>query len=515
MGMNGVTDWIGGKRQAVLLLAVVALSAVLLFFDLGGKSLWIDEYNVVTIAAQPNLSTVTRSVLAGFQRQPPAYFWLLHLWIRLAGTADGAVRVLSVLMGLASVVLAFVLARQLDGPDSGLVAAFLLAISPTFVLYARMARYYMPTLFFGLLSCCLFLALSGPGRRRGQLWLWAGYTVANILLMLSSYVAAAVLGCQVVGMLLRSRWSAPRVRPWLATLVVSLTAVAAWYLYALPFVASYPLAPADYASGWSGYVVKLAYPFYSFAIGETLFPWRLPAILGGLVAVVFALAAVVRWRRHVMALAFVLVGLVGSIVAVVLSTVWFVVDVPFLNIPSRAFFALPFLCVLLAMGVGVLPRRWLKWAAMAALILCAGAGLSNYYRGLEFHNPIYAVPMREVVAQVRDELQPGDAIVSEFDTGFGYYYRDTSGLAPLWESDVALAPLLSERPGRIWLVTFGRDATRSTTNEELQGWIEQNYRLAWEQGYVEQDPLYQRAKELLLHRPAYRFKLLVQRYERP
>ena len=513
MSMGDVVSWIGGPHRARLLLGVLVIAAILLFFDLGAKSMWIDEYNSVQIAARPSLSTVTQGVLEGFQRQPPGYFWLLHLWIRLAGTGDAAVRVLSALMGLGAVLLTFMLGRQLDQPDVGLSASYLLAISPTFVLYARMARYYLPTLFFALLSCCLFLALTGPPRRN-RFSLWALYILANVLLMLSSYVAGAVLLCQLVTVPFRSRAERSQLTPWLAGLIVSLAVVAAWFVYALPSIAGYPLAPADLAGGLSGYAVKLVYPLYSFAVGETLFPWRVPAILGGLAALALFLLGMGRLRHRGFALPLVVTGLVASVALVVLSTVLFVVDVPFVNIPSRAIFALPFLSIAMAAGIAAVPVRWLRWVCIALLMLCAVAGLSNYYRGLEFHNPIYAVPMREVVARVRAECRAGDVIVSEFDTGFGYYYRRTDQPVPLWATDTALPSLQTEHPGRVWLVTFGRDATRSTTDEALQEWLWQEYELAWEEGYVEQDPLYQTLKEKLLHRPAYRYKLLVQRYER-
>jgi hypothetical protein len=45
-------------------------------------------------------------------------------------------------------------------------------------------------------------------------------------------------------------------------------------------------------------------------------------------------------------------------------------------------------------------------------------------------------------------------------------------------------------------------------------WLEKNYSLTLERGYTELDPVYRKVKELLLCRPTYRYRLLVQRYER-
>jgi uncharacterized membrane protein len=181
----------------ILLLGILILSSALLFYSLGSKSLWIDEYNNVDIAARSSLHAVMQGLLETGQRQPPMYFWMLHVWIRLAGTGDGAVRGLSVLMGLASIALIFKIGCQLEDVRTGLIAAYLLAISPTFVLYARMARYYMPTLLFGLISCCLFLKLLRSSRSSNNIMLWCAYTLTNLFLVLSSYVSVAVLIFQI------------------------------------------------------------------------------------------------------------------------------------------------------------------------------------------------------------------------------------------------------------------------------------------------------------------------------
>ncbi len=501
-----------GLRKVTLLASIMVLSAAVLFFQLDAKSLWIDEYSNVLIASQPSLSAVTRGVLEGFQRQPPAYFWILHLWIRLVGSSDLSVRVLGALMALISVALAFQVARHLEGEAVGLLAALLLAASPTFVLYARMARYYLPTLLLGLASCALFLHLAAttPGRLR---FIWLAYTTCNTALVLTSYVAAAALICQLACVIVMFRSKGSLLTPWLASLAATGACVAAWLVYALPYVVQYPLPPADLSEGLPGLLVKLAYPMYSFAIGETLFPWRLPAMLGAGVVFALCVLAIVRLRHRPLSLSLLLTGFLAPIIVVVIATTCFVVDVPFLNVPSRALFALPFLSTLVAVGTLALPRRELRYVCVTILLVIALSGLRNYYLDIEFHNPIYAVPMREVVAEVRSELEAADVIVSEGDTAFAYYYQQTEQPAPLLGADVALSVLQAQLPERIWLVTFGRDSTRSSANQELADWLTEHYRLLSQQGYVAQDPLYRQVKARLLHRPAYTYKLLVQLFQ--
>jgi uncharacterized membrane protein len=277
MHVRRIVDWTGGPYRTSLLGGIVALSAALLFYDLGAKSYWIDEYNNVKIAALPDFRSVTQGILDSFQRQPPAYFWMQHIWVQLFGTGEGQARTLNVWLGLTSVVLAFMLACQLFGPDVGLITAYLLAISPMFVLYARMARYYLPTLAFALLSCCLFLVLMDKRRWRGTIWLWVIYTAANTMLMLSSYVAGSVLLCQVAAVLARREYR-PRIAEWLASLVVAAGLTGGWFLYALGYIARYPGGPADFATGWSSYVIKLIYPFFHSQSGKHCFHGKSPRL---------------------------------------------------------------------------------------------------------------------------------------------------------------------------------------------------------------------------------------------
>jgi hypothetical protein len=144
-------------------------------------------------------------------------------------------------------------------------------------------------------------------------------------------------------------------------------------------------------------------------------------------------------------------------------------------------------------------------------------GIYNYFAALEYHNPIYAVPMREVVQQIVAESRPGDVVISDPDTGFAFYYaRGPQPIPYLSDTEYAdaVAFLQQHQPSRVWLLTFGRDRSRAQTPIELNNWLRERYTLAEELGYAEQDPMYQQIKSTLLKRPVYRYKLLVQLYTR-
>ena len=138
-------------RWALALLGVLTLGGALLrAWQIGDKSLWIDEAFSVWIARQPLAEGV--SWLARIDQHPPLYYALLHLWLRL-GDGPAAVRLLSALVSALNVPVLYGLGARLAGRKVGLLAAAVLALSPFHVYLAQEARMY------ALLSLTVSLSL--------------------------------------------------------------------------------------------------------------------------------------------------------------------------------------------------------------------------------------------------------------------------------------------------------------------------------------------------------------------
>ena len=74
---------------------------------------------------------------------PPLYFWLLHVWVRLAGISEFAIRALSVFLGLMTVAAVWSLTLRLS--RRGLAAALavlLITLSPFHIPWSQDARMY-------------------------------------------------------------------------------------------------------------------------------------------------------------------------------------------------------------------------------------------------------------------------------------------------------------------------------------------------------------------------------------
>jgi hypothetical protein len=149
------------------------------------------------------------------------------------------------------------------------------------------------------------------------------------------------------------------------------------------------------------------------------------------------------------------------------------------------------------------------------------AALANLWWGIEFFNPIYAVPLRDLHTYLKQHTRPGDLIVSDLDIVYQYYYDrepipDTRFV--LTENDnLALidAQIAARTPPRIWLFVFGRD--RSSAGDRVPRIIEEladGYAATNELRLAPTDPTYRAVKERLIPRGAYAYKLIVRLYER-
>ncbi|MBI3980307.1 MAG: glycosyltransferase family 39 protein [Chloroflexi bacterium] len=553
--------WASRSAPLIALVAILVIAAFLQLRGLGDKSLWDDEVFTVRIAGQRDLAALLAARQES-ERQPPLHYVLLHAWMRLAGSSDAAVRLPSAFLSAASVGLVGWLGWRLAGWQVGLPAAYLLAISPFLLLYGRMARYYALALSLSLLSTALLveaLHRSAAGLRAGMLW--AAYAAATVAMLLSSYPTAAVAVAQQVFVLLLL-WRGPGAeapttnRPgaeapttnrggpglvvgtsapgspasvgaswgfrrsagrwWLASQGVIAAGFVVWLTAGREPITSFSWAVSPYAAqGWRALVLKLVYPLYAFSLGETIFPWHPLALVALGLLTVLVPYGLVRWSRLGIWGWLPAVGFAVTFLSTVLAFQLFVRDLPFITLASRAIGALPFLVLIIAAGLAGLSFR-LRLLALLGLTVAAGAAGWNYFAGQQYHNPVYAVPTREIVQMILAEARPTDLIVADRDVNVDYYYQPPAGgpaLVLTRAEDAVRAAVASGQHRRVWLVTFGRDRTRGETPVDLEGWLAEQYPRSRWWGFVPQDATYSRIKERIQGYPDYRFKATARLFE--
>ncbi|NJL31813.1 MAG: hypothetical protein HC898_09380 [Phycisphaerales bacterium] len=156
----------------LLLMISMILALVLRLHGLDKQSFWIDEAASLYFA---KLSWTDlwgeRSVL---ETNPPLYYSLLKLML-VFGNSETTVRMLSVVLGVLTIPVVYVIGRVLMGPGTGLVGACLLATSYQHIKYCQDARAYpllMLASSLAILATCRLLM--NPAQANCPLWKWGG-----------------------------------------------------------------------------------------------------------------------------------------------------------------------------------------------------------------------------------------------------------------------------------------------------------------------------------------------------
>ncbi|HJO33842.1 MAG TPA: glycosyltransferase family 39 protein [Anaerolineales bacterium] len=403
-------------------LLVVLLGTWLRFHWIDAQSLWYDEGNT----AHMTLRTPGEIVAAAAADiHPPGYYLALTGWSRMAGRSEFALRGFSAFTGIVLLGVLYRLARDAWGATGGSVALFFGAVHPALVYYSQEARMYMLASMLGAVAVFVagrLLAAKRGERERvlaftyvgvGAFGLYSHYTFAYVLIAIN--VAAlwqffrgrsrvlrikvsnwALLQFGVVALYSAwmptairhlTTWPAPRVRlPWLTAgaemwrwLSFGPTISTADAMPGTLALASLVVAGAVFGGGGAGTLMWLLVPAgLTLSLGLFTEPFAKFMLLA--VPAVPLLAS-------------------GGVVALLLR--------------SRR--NLAHVCAIVAVGISL----WSSWRAML-----------NLYGNSEYRRDDY----RAIVADIKAELEPGDAILLDAPNqteAFSYYYRDFAPVFPV------------------------------------------------------------------------------------
>jgi 4-amino-4-deoxy-L-arabinose transferase-like glycosyltransferase len=153
---NVVRNSIGFQKHltpAVLLGFILLLGIVLRFYDLGAESYAADEMSTVFEGQQ----SVYQIISSGRLDQPPAYYLPYHIWVQLFGDEEVSTRMFSALIGIGSIILIYMIGREMFVKSVGLLSAFLMSITEFQIFYSQISRFYSFFEFMTLLSFLFFI----------------------------------------------------------------------------------------------------------------------------------------------------------------------------------------------------------------------------------------------------------------------------------------------------------------------------------------------------------------------
>ncbi|WP_165235318.1 glycosyltransferase family 39 protein [Aquisphaera insulae] len=382
--------------------ACVVLGGLLRGWDLGLLSFWYDEVVTMRLARAATPAALIDLLFRIDATRAPLHPLLLQGWLRIFGESEVAGRSLSLACGMATIGLVGLIGRRAFGRSTGLLAAWLAAISPPLVAYSREARMYA---WLVLVTCCcwwlLFEQAEGawlvPARRRRLAR--AGYAMGLTGLLYSHPLGMLMAAALGLGSLIFAR---PLFGSWRRWLLVH----AAGLVPALPWLPHYFDHSPEFLSGTLPLKSLLGTPI-GFLGGNFL-------VLG---AATFLVVWGLRSRRRDLTLD--ALG-AGRWAWPVCLAVWLILPPVLLYAYSRfrnpvfgparyTLFVAPAYLVLVAQGIAALPRLPRIVAALAVWFLVQ-PGLLSIVR-----DPTQKADWRGFAANVRSRLEsePSRRIVVE------------------------------------------------------------------------------------------------------
>jgi uncharacterized membrane protein len=363
--------------------------------------MWSDEYRGTYLL----IRLPVKDLLTGnytWEFNPPLYFFLLKAWVKVFGDGETTMRVLSVVFYSASLLVMYLVGKNIGGWRAGAAGMSILVFHPEFIYQSTTLRPYPFLILLTLIALLASQSYSSCSSRRPYLWL--AVLCASLVLANYTHYFGGLIGLGI-GLFSIIRLGIARDRAQTGVLVV----------VALSFLASSPLillisrqiASVVAATGGSDLQFpRLGLPaVLAIFSGTGLLDYQIGNILHVLSLLSVLSGAFVLWRngRPTEAAALSLLLLLGSLAAVGLSWNNF-------HIAPRYLLHVTLAAWILAAGALLASQDTLSGALrIVILITLAGYGLVGAARIV---TRAYPHPDWKAVAKVMArERQEGEPVV--------------------------------------------------------------------------------------------------------
>jgi hypothetical protein len=418
--------------EALLISSILLAAVALRMWHLDAPGLSVREMNFLSQVED----TTDVAFNNPFSSRSAVYPFILRRWISAFGASDMAVRGLSVLCGVLTVAVVYLLARRLAGRNVALISAALLAVAPLHIAYSQLvSRYALLMLASSVLVLLTLLLLEQPKSALR----WAGWIASAIILVnigMSGLILIFSLGVICALKLRYSVWN-------LIGLGVALAAIATTLLLEVALIWGNGLLVVN--EGLPIATTSLvANTLIAYGVGS--FDQSLPGLLAlPFVALVALGVRLLVHARRDMEMGLLVVWLLGT--PVVLFLISFVMPIYDLSLVLSS---LPAYAILAAAGIVYIARSarrgarrigWMKgkqrrgrrravmWATANFVLVIAAGGLItvNMEQDTRYFATNVGEPWRAVAADVATHQHAGDLILMPdadniTETAFDYYY---------------------------------------------------------------------------------------------
>ncbi|MDO9464375.1 MAG: glycosyltransferase family 39 protein [bacterium] len=441
-----------------IFILILILGSILRFINLEGRCFWCDELESYNRALQP-----ASSMLANLIRNTPhipLYYLLLHFWLNL-GISDAFVRTLSSIFGVMTIIISYYFFKKLFDRKVALLSVFFLAVSPFHIMFSRMTREY--SLVCLLSVCSMFSFWLVISTKSNRFYKWLIYGIVSILLVYTHYYCWFIIIAQGIFLLIYKR---KKLRHWIGTNTIILCLF-------LPWIGLNILARLNgewgsvltiYTSSTFGYFIKAAYFFYSFTLGQTVYPFNLYMAVPLLTTffIVFIYGVIYLLREHNQYKKIILFWLfIPFIIGIFLP----------LYAPRQLLVSLPAFCLILATGIVRMRYSWLKWIVGTVIILACAYSNYNYFTNRQYFDVDMITPWRAITDEITVNEQKDDVVLlGRLMEGFPHYYK---GILPICRINPFDKPEQIKQYGgkhkRLWMLLHSE-----RPRENFEEWMREN-----------------------------------------
>ena len=309
------------------LIGAIALGTFLRFSHLGFKPLWMDEvitaifslgksyndvplnvvfpvsslHNFFTYRYGSNCSLIAATV-AQQSTHPPLFFCWMYAWLGwLSPLGENWVlklRSLPALFGVGAIVAIYFVNRIAFSPNRGLMAAYVMAVSPFAVYLSQEARHYTLPMLLITLSLLGLMQIQEDifSLKRVRVWVWLAWTIINSIGLYVHYFFILALLAEIITLflLIISHHSLiANIRQVVRALILSISAVAISFLPLFPEILNhYHRSETDWLSSPNG-ITPLFQTFINWVLMVVALPvenqWLPIMVFSGFLMVVFGI----------------------------------------------------------------------------------------------------------------------------------------------------------------------------------------------------------------------------------
>jgi len=389
------------KKTKFQVFLILLTALFVRMIGIASRPIWYDEAFAVLFSEkgleQMLYGTLSPTGAGSADIHPLGYYTLLWSWMKVFGESLIAVRMLSILAGVLSVRLAYLVAAELFDSKTAKTATLILAWAPFQIHYSQEMRMYAFLGLWLLLATYAYLRGSISGNWR---W-WIVFGIAAALAQYTHNLAAFFLIPLVIMPILKRNWKTVR--------SVFLSGCFAILLY-LPWLIQLPaqLAKIDQAYWVTKPGIDSLFTLLLVFTANTPLPngWVIPALILAILIVVVALMQTIRAKKGSTFKATGLWALYLSFappILLFLFSQWKPVYIERALLPSGVFFCIWLAWTIHHTGLSRAGRGILL--AMIAVAFAIGIYQHNTYRGFPYG------PFDEIDAHLRQQMQPGDLIL--------------------------------------------------------------------------------------------------------